>query len=192
MEPEIILHSRLVQKLQQVRDYRVGRRPQYPLWLMLLLAILGVMSGCQGYQALEDFGMRHYQQLCECLELNLSRMPSDTTIRRMFRQVNFQELTQMFNTWASEELAPQAGEWVAVDGKSLKGTLQHHWDACQNFVSVVSVYSHQQRVALAQRGFENKEESEIQVVEQLLQELGLTGVVVSMDALHCQKKPSRV
>jgi hypothetical protein len=159
---------------------------------MLLLAILGVMSGCQGYQALEDFGMRHYQQLCECLELNLSRMPSDTTIRRMFRQVNFQELTQMFNTWASEELAPQAGEWVAVDGKSLKGTLQHHWDACQNFVSVVSVYSHQQRVALAQRGFENKEESEIQVVEQLLQELGLTGVVVSMDALHCQKKPSRV
>lgn len=55
-------------------------------------------------------------------------------------------------------------------------------------VSVVSVYSHRQRLVLAQKSFENKVRSEIQVVEQLLAELDLTGVVVSMDALHCQKK----
>jgi predicted transposase YbfD/YdcC len=47
-------------------------------------------------------------------------------------------------------------------------------------------------VVLAQKSFENKAQSEIQVVEQLLSELALTGVVVSMDALHCQKKPLSV
>jgi nicotinamide riboside kinase len=95
----------------------------------------------------------------------------------------------MFNTWAKEQFAPQAGEWVAVDGKSIKGTVQNRSDAFQNFVSVVSAYSHQRRVVLAHKSFENKVQSEIQVVEQLLGELSLTGVVVSMDALHCQKKP---
>jgi hypothetical protein len=159
---------------------------------MLLIAILGVMSGCRGYKALEEFGIRHYQQLCEVLELKLGRMPSDTTIRRMFRQVNFEQLTQQFNAWAGERFAPEAGEWLAVDGKSIKGTVQESDKAWQNFVNVVSVYSHQQRVVLAQKSFENKAQSEIQVVEQLLSELALTGVVVSMDALHCQKKPLSV
>jgi hypothetical protein len=156
--------------------------------MMLLIAILGVMSGCQGYKALEDFGRRHYQKLCELLEVNLGRMPSDTTIRRMFHGVNFQQLTQEFNAWATEQFEPQTGEWVAVDGKSIKSTVHNTWEAFQNFVSVVSVYSHTQRLVLAHKSFENKTQSEIQVVEQLLSELALTGVVVSMDALHCQKK----
>lgn len=72
--------------------------------------------------------------------------------------------------------------------KACLGTVQNSWEAFQNFVSVVSVYSHTQRLVLAQKSFENKTQSEIQVVEQLLAELELTGVVVSMDALHCQKK----
>jgi hypothetical protein len=150
------------------------------------------MSGCGGYKALEDFGSRHYQKLCEVLGLNLGRMPSDTTLRRMFHGVNFQQLTQQFHAGAAEQFEPQPGEWVAVDGKSLKGTVQDTWGTFQNFVSVVSVYSHQHRVILAQQSFENKVRSEIQVVEQLLTELDLTGVVVSMDALHCQKKPLSV
>jgi len=177
-----------MQRLQTVRDYRGGRKPQYPLWLMLLLALLGVMSGCYGYKALEEFGIRHYQQMCELLELKLERMPSATTIRRMFGKVKYEQLTQIFNAWAGEEFEPEAGEWLAVDGKSIKGTVQNNWDAFQNFVSVVSVYSPTQRVVIAQKSFENKVQSEIQVVEQLLTQLGLTRVVVSMDALHCQKK----
>ena len=189
MDRESILTSSLVQRLQCIRDYRAGRGKRYPLWMMLLIALLGVMSGCQGYKALEEFGIRHHQKLSEVLELNLERMPSDTTLRRMFQAINFEQLTQMFNTWAKEQFAPQAGEWVAVDGKSIKGTVQNRSDAFQNFVSVVSAYSHQRRVVLAHKSFENKVQSEIQVVEQLLGELSLTGVVVSMDVLHCQKKP---
>jgi hypothetical protein len=192
MNRESLLTSSLVQRLQNVRDYRAGKGKRDPLWMMLLIAILGVMSGCQGYKALEEFGIRHYQKLCEVLELNLGRMPSDTTIRRMFHGVNFQQITQQFNAWATEQFEPQEGEWVAVDGKCLKGTVQDTWETFQNFVSVVSVYSHRQRVILAQQSFENKVQSENQVVEQLLAELKLTGVVVSMDALHCHSKPLSV
>ena len=36
---------------------------------------------------------------------------------------------------------------------------------------------------------ENKQESEINVVRDLIELLDLTGVVFTFDALHCQKKP---
>ena len=43
---------------------------------------MGTLSGCRGYQALEDFGMRHYQVESEKLGLTVNRLPSDTTFRR--------------------------------------------------------------------------------------------------------------
>ena len=43
----------LIHHLQQVADYRT--KPLYPLWVVLLLVIMGIMSGCTGYRALESF-----------------------------------------------------------------------------------------------------------------------------------------
>ncbi|NEQ54829.1 MAG: transposase family protein [Leptolyngbya sp. SIO3F4] len=92
-----------MQGLQTIRDYRSKRGKHYPLWVMLLVSILGAMSGAQGYQALEDFGIRHCQTLCEYLGLSLKRLPSDTTLRRMFQSVNMSEAclmsTASLNTW---------------------------------------------------------------------------------------------
>jgi len=60
-----------------------GRR--YPL-LILLLIIMGTLSGCRGYQALEDFGVRHYPRP-EKLGLTVNRLPSDTTFRRILHRL---------------------------------------------------------------------------------------------------------
>ena len=98
--PEL-LESDLIQRLQNIRDYRSRRAKQYPQWVMLLLSILGAMSGAQGYAALEDFGIRHYQNLCEALSLTCKGTPSDTTLRRMFHRVNFEQLTMEFTAWRS-------------------------------------------------------------------------------------------
>lgn len=108
----------------------------------------------------------------------------------MVRQVSFEQLMHQFQAWAGSEFKPQAGEWLAVDGKSIKGTVQAGWESFQNFVSVVSVYSHQQRIVLAQQRHQNKIQSEIQVLEQLLEQLGLSEVIVTLDALHAQKNGS--
>ncbi len=49
--------------------------------------------------------------------------------------------------------------------------------------------SHQRKLVLAVKMMENKHESEINVVRELIELLDLTGVVFTFDALHCQKKP---
>lgn len=49
------MKANLLEALTQVQDFRAPRGRRYPLWLLLLLVIMGTMSGCLGYRALEDF-----------------------------------------------------------------------------------------------------------------------------------------
>lgn len=178
----------LIDALKTIEDHRARRGRRYPLWLMLLLVILGTLSECYGYQALEEFCTRHYQALAQQLNIPSSRLPSDSTFRRLFEQLDFQRLTQCFNQWAMASLTINSGEWLGVDGKGIKGTVTGYNQGYQNFVNVVSVYSHTQGVVVALKQFENNKTSEIKVVETLLQQLHLQGVVFTFDALHCQKK----
>jgi hypothetical protein len=57
----------LIHHLQQVADYRI--KPLYPLWVVMLLVIMGIMSGCTSYRALESFVERHQSALLELMEL---------------------------------------------------------------------------------------------------------------------------
>jgi hypothetical protein len=84
------------------------------------------------------------------------------------------------------EIEPE--EWLSIDGKSIKGTVNDFDKSYQNFVSLVSVYSHHQGVVVALEQFENKENSELKVVQHLLEVLHLEQVVLTLDALHTQKK----
>lgn len=183
------MSASLIESLQSVEDFRALRGRRYPLWIILLLAILGTLSGCYGYCALEDFCVRHYAALCEHLGVKMKRLPSDTTFRRIFQQLDFEQMTEQFNQWAQTQFEPRAGEWLAIDGKSIKGTVQGYSQSYQNFVSVVSVYSQQRGIVVALKQFENKQQSELKVVQSLLVGLGLKDVVFTLDALHAQKKP---
>jgi predicted transposase YbfD/YdcC len=56
---------------------------------------------------------------------------------------------------------------------------------------MVSLFSQQQGTVIATGVMENKKESEISVIQQLLSQLKLENHVFTMDALHCQKKQSK-
>lgn len=179
--------ANLITSLQEIRDFRASQGRRYPLWLILLLVIMGTISGCRSYYALEDFGTRHYGAVSEKLGLTVTRLPSDTTFRRILQKLDFKTLAQQFEQWASRTIDIQPGEWVAMDGKSIKGTVTEPGTAYQNFISMVSLYSSQQGVVLASQQFQSKHNSELKVVQTILDGLQLEGVVFTLDALHCQK-----
>jgi hypothetical protein len=138
---------------------------------------MGIISGCRSYYALEDFGVRHYQAVSEQLGLTVTRLPSDTTFRRVLQQLDFQTLAQQFEQWVSSTYTLGPGEWVAVDGKSIKSTVTEPGAAYQNFISLVSLYSSQQGIVLKSQQFESKHNSELKVVQTMLETLNLEGVV---------------
>lgn len=180
--------SSLISHLQQIRDFRT--QPRYPLWVVLVLVIMGTMSNCLGYRALEDFVERHQTALLELMELPSTRLPSYSTIRRVMVRIDFEELTKAFNAWATVALGVSLNEQVAIDGKSIKASVKDYDNAYQDFVSVVSAFSIQQGVVLGLQSMHNGHSSEIVTVQTLLDVLQLKGVCFTMDALHAQKKLS--
>lgn len=67
------MKANLLEALTQVQDFRAARGQRYPLWLLLLLVIMGTISGCLGYRALEDFARRHHDALVVTLQLPPTR-----------------------------------------------------------------------------------------------------------------------
>jgi len=134
----------LIEELKKVKDFRTKQGQRHPLWFVLLLVIMGTMSGAVGYRGLGDFVKRHQQSLIETLEIPKDRVPSYSTIRRVMMRVNFEDLTKIFNFWANQYVELSKFEWLATDGKSIKATVLDYSSAYQTFISVVSIFSNKQ------------------------------------------------
>jgi hypothetical protein len=146
------------------------------------------MSGYRGYRGLERFMDRHQKVLSQRLHLAREALPDYSTIRRLMLQIDFHAVAAVLTDWMKAVQWVQPGEDCAVDGKGLANTLVHHKDAQQNFVNIVSIFQLRQGLVVGQQVFENGKESEIGVVQSLIEQLHLTGIVFSLDALHLQKK----
>jgi hypothetical protein len=71
----------LISYLKAIPDTRIRRGVRIPAWYLLLVAVLGILSGCQSLRDLERFAIRHHSALMEALGLELRRPPSDSSFR---------------------------------------------------------------------------------------------------------------
>ncbi len=66
-------------------DGRYSRGVRYSQWFLLLVAVLGILSGCRSSRDLEAFARWHREQLNQALGLNFKRLPSDVTFLYLYR-----------------------------------------------------------------------------------------------------------
>lgn len=181
----------LIDELKTVRDRRTS--PQYPQWIVLVLAIMGTMSGRYGYRPLSRFVVRHQAAFIELMELPYERLPSLSTLRNILIHVDYTELAAAFNRWAVEtslEAPTELPQQLATDGKAIKASLSNYDKSYQDFASLVSMFNVENGQVVALAPMQNKKTSEIVVVRELLEQLQLTGVCISLDALHIKKRSS--
>jgi hypothetical protein len=177
----------LIEYLKEIPDPRKAKGSHHQLWQILLIIIMGMMSGNIGYQSLGRFAERHRRNLIKMLSIKQGTVPSYSTMRRIMITVDFERLNQAFNSWAQDQAIP-IGIAIAGDGKSLRNTVTN-WDNCQqNFVSMVSLFSHEQGTVVGTAIMENKKDSEINLIQELIKQLKLEHHLFTLDALHCQKK----
>ena len=117
------------------------------------------------------------QQFFSRLKIPCARVPSYSAIRRVMINLDYEELQIVFNQWSKQSSIIPSNEWISLDGKSLKNTVSNYDKAQQNFINCVSAFAHQRRLVLGVKMMENKRESEIPVVRDLINLLDLTGVV---------------
>ena len=177
----------LIDQLKTIPDWRRGRTVQYPLWLMLLLSLLGVMSGYSSLRGLADFMQRHAAEVAERFALKKAKLPSYSTLRDMSQHVDGRQVAEVFLQWATSTISVHPGDVISIDGKALRSTVTDAHGKHQDFVTVVSACLQKNGCVIAQQSYQNGHSSEIQSVQQLLQRLDVKGVWFTLDALHCQK-----
>jgi len=183
----------LIEAIKSVPDHRQPRGIRHPLWLILTIILLGSCTGYWGYKPLVDFTTNHRATLIKLFKLSPDvRFPSHSTFRNIIHSLDFEIIAVLFNVWSQQNLPLTPGELMAIDGKSIKSTSVGGQSSYQNFVSMVSVYSHHHGWVVRHKVMENHHQSEISVVEELSGELSGSQVVITADALHCQKKTLRL
>ena len=82
--------------------------------------------------------------------------------------------------------AGEAGEQpvIALDGKTLRGSFDHFND--RKAAQTLTAFASAAAIVLAHIEIDDKS-NEIPAAQQMIRELGLTGVVFTADAMHCQK-----
>jgi hypothetical protein len=73
---------------------------------------------------------------------------------------------------------------IALDGKTLKGSFDHLND--RKAAQALSAFASEAAILLAHSDIDVKS-NEIPAAQRMIAELGLTGVLFTVDALHCQK-----
>lgn len=185
------VHQRnLIELLSELEDPRRPQGRMHKLEFILISSIMAIMNGAVSFYAIRDFLEINKKDLFKLFKMKgkYKRLPSRVTILRLFSSINYNKLNTIFYNWSSSRISIKKGDCLSLDGKSIRGTLTNANDSFQNFTSLVSVYVQKKRQVLCLEKMENKKESEIPLVRNLIKMLGLENITFTLDALHCQKE----
>jgi len=179
----------LISYLRSIPDARMRRGVRFPAWYLLLVAMLRILSGCQSLRDLERFAIPHHSVLTEALGIELRRPPSDSSFRYFFQQVDVAALCAAIRDWTIAKIPGGAADLdqLVCDGKTLRGSIEPTSGGGSAFIAQVTLYSAALDVVISQAFYATGENHERAVLQQLLGELNLDGVLIQADALHTQR-----
>lgn len=176
----------LYRYLCEVEDVRRGQARQYGLGGVLMCFILSLLSGAKSYRQTEAFIRQHFAVLNQTFGLGWRQPPGYGGLRRIVQQVPVASLERAFRAYTAALSAAVGSQnaLLACDGKTLRGSFDGMQD--QRAVQLLSVFAQDSQLILAHCDISEKS-NEIPAFQALVAELGLTGKVYTLDALHTQK-----
>ena len=176
---------KLRQELQTIKDKRRRQAQQHKIDTVLMITIMATMSGYQGYRAIGDFAKRYKTQIVKYLELEKQKVPAYATIRRVLMEIEHKTFEKIFMRWMKSYMKRSKSQWIAIDGKAIKGTKQKEED--KKLAHLVSFFTSDSKEILIARKTASKS-NEIPLVQEMMEEFPLQNMIVTLDALHCQSK----
>lgn len=203
--------SSLLERLDQLTDPRDPRGVRHSFAATLVLVACATLAGHKSLVALSEWSDASTQEVLRRVGARISpstglrTAPSYATIRRAVMAVDANEFDLIINAWAAEQPdrsppradnrddrdggTPGAGlVGVAVDGKTLRGAKRP--DGTQ--VQLLAALRHDTAMVLGQRNVDNDKTNEILALAPLLDPLALTGMVLTADAMHTQRKTAEL
>ena len=181
--PESLVPT-LLAPFTTLEDPRLERTKRYHLLDIIFIALCAVVSGANDCVAMEKFAkskrgwLEKYLSLPDCT-------PCHDTFCRVFAAVDGEAFVACFLKWVEALQESTDGQLVAIDGKTARATLDRAKG--KNPLHIVSAWAAANRLFLGQEVVDEKS-NEITAIPKLLAVLELTGAIVTIDAMGCQKE----
>jgi len=163
--------------LQHLPDPRDKRGKRHDLAFVLCGVILALMVGRSRVSAIHRFLRNRLAWLRATTHASGARCISRAHLPRLLARVDWEALNALiFAHFGVHVEATAEGEWVAVDGKALRGSPGEQ---------LVLARTHQSGRILAHQRLAGPKASEVPAVRALRAQPQLAGRQVTLDALHC-------
>lgn len=165
-----------------IPDPRVERTRAHHLVDIITIALLAILSGAEGWNAIETYGLAKQPWLETFLDLP-NGIPSHDTFARVFARLDPNMLESKFQAWVKLLASSLGATVIAIDGKSVKGSYDREKGV--NALQLVSAWASEHQLVLGQCAVDAKS-NEITAIPILLEQLDLTGSVITIDAMGTQ------
>ena len=177
----------LAHHFAELTDPRIDRSKLHELLDIVAIAICAVVAGAESWDDIEDFGHAKHAWLGTFLDLP-NGIPSHDTFRRVFERLDPDEFQRCFLGWIEAVHEATERQVIAIDGKTLRRSFDRAKG--QSALHMVHAWATANHLLLGQLAVDEKS-NEITAIPKLLQMLELTGAIVTIDAMGCQKEIAR-
>ena len=167
-----------------LHDPRVEGRCSYKLIDILIIAICAAVCGADDWVAVETFGKSIKSWLMQFVDLP-EDAPSHDTFGDVFAVLDAETFEQCFARWVAQVFQVTEGQIVAIDGKTVRRS--HDRTIGKDAIHMVNAWAQHNGIALGQVKTDQKS-NEITAIPKLLELLNVSGCIVTIDAMGCQKK----
>jgi predicted transposase YbfD/YdcC len=172
---------------ESLSDPRHTRNRKHLLVDITVIAVCGILCGCDGPTAIHRWAKHRQSWLAQHLALP-NGIPSRDCIRRLLMALKPEAFQRCFQAWIRDAMATDAvhpERLVAIDGKTCRGS--HDTAKDLGALHIVSAWASVDGIALGQVATDAKS-NEITAIPQLLEQIDLAGTLITIDAMGCQKE----
>lgn len=176
--------SSIISHFSSITDPRVNRQKLHKLENIFFITICAVICGADNWVAIEEFGKAKEDWFTEILNLEHG-IPSHDTLGKVYAAIDTNEFAECFSNWIAALANLSHGEVIAIDGKCIRRSIDKASN--KSAIHMVSAWAHENRLVLGQVKVDEKS-NEITAIPKLLEKLNISGAVVTIDAMGCQRK----
>jgi len=167
-----------------LEETRVERTRIHSLMNIVFIAVCALFSGANDFVGMEKVGKNKRQWLAKFIDLTHG-IPSHDTFGRVIQALKPEQFIQCFLSWVTAFVDSEAGRHIAIDGKTARASLDRA--SGQKPLHLVSAWAREAGLVLGQVAVDEKS-NEITAIPKLLAMLELSGAIVTIDAMGCQKE----
>lgn len=173
----------LLSRFKDLQDPRIDRTKRHSLESILMMAICAVICGADSWASIELFAKSKLSFFKKFLNLPHG-VPSHDTFGRVFAALDTEAFAKSFTAWVQDLASGVDANIVAIDGKTMRRTLDKANEKAA--IHLVSAFAQANQLVLGQVKVDDKS-NEIKAIPKLLEQLSLSGALVTLDAMGCQK-----